>query len=314
MRKNNHIPFAAIFVLILALPVLAFSATETSHTERSFPAATGGSVTIDASFHAVEVTARPGETVDVVVDLEFSASEKKAKSLLAEYEPRFEVNGDDIVIRSTREKTTWNWGWNTSKGKITVSMPPGMDLVIDNSSGSVFLKGDFGAAEVTVDNSSGSVKGDTAMAVLSIDNSSGRTDIKALRPLDQFQVDCSSGSVNFEGGATSVEVDSSSGSVELYGLLGDAKVDTSSGSVKAVWQSIPPGAKVRIGTSSGGVRLGFPEGAEFNGEVDTSSGGIRSDFPATKEKSNYWRFEGGSNAVQLSVETSSGGVRLSEID
>ncbi len=311
MRKQNHVLLAAVFVLMLTLPVVAFSATETSHTERSFPATTGGSVTIDASFHSVEVTARPGSNVDVVVDLEFSASEKKAKRLIAEYEPRFKVDGDDIVIRSTREKTTWSWGMNTSKGKITVSMPSGMDLVVDNSSGSVLLKGDFGDAEVRVDNSSGSVKGETAMAALSIDNSSGRTHIKALRPLGVFHVDCSSGSVNFEGGAFKVKVDSSSGSVELYDLLGDADVDTSSGSVRAVWQSIPPGATVRIDTSSGGVRLGFPEGTEFDGEIDTSSGGIRSDFPGAKEKKNYWRFEDGPNAVQLSIDTSSGGVRLS---
>ncbi|MEN8165292.1 MAG: DUF4097 family beta strand repeat-containing protein [Acidobacteriota bacterium] len=314
MRKHNHILLAAGFVLMLALPVVAFSATETSHTERSFAATTRGSVTIDASFHSVEVTARPGATVDVVVDLEFSASKKKAERLLADYEPRFKVNGDDIVIRSTREKSTWSWGWDTSKGRITVLMPPGMDLMVDNSSGAVLLQGDFGDAEVTVDNSSGSVKGETAMAALSIDNSSGRTDIKALRPLDQFQVDCSSGSVHLEGGAFRVKVDSSSGSVELDDLLGETSVDTSSGSVKAVWQSIPPGAEVRIDTSSGEVRLGFPQGTEFNGEIDTSSGGIRSDFPGAKEKSNCWRFEGGSGAVQLTVDTSSGGVRLSEID
>jgi len=274
----------------------------------------GGSVTIDASFHTVEVTARPGSTVDVVVDLEISASEKKAKRLLAEYEPAFKVNGDDIVIRSTREKATWNWGWNNTKGKITVSMPSGLDLVVDNSSGAVLLKGDFGDAEVSVDNSSGSVKGETAMAVLSVDNSSGRTDIKVFRPLDSFHVDCSSGSVKLEGGAFKAHVDSSSGSVELYDLLGDATVDTSSGSVKAVWQSIPPGAEVRIDTSSGGVRLGFPEGTQLEGEIDTSSGGIRSDFPGDKEKKNYWRFEGGSNAVQLSIDTSSGGVRFTKAD
>jgi len=314
MRKFNHILLAAIFVLMLALPVVAFSATETSHTERSFPAVAGGSVTIDASFHAIEVIVRPGQSIDVVVDLEFSASEKKAKRLLAEYEPRFKVQGDDIVIRSTREKTTWNWGTNISKGKIAVWMPPDIDLVVDNSSGRVVLKGDFGGAEVSIDNSSGNVVGGTAMASLSINNSSGQTKIKALRPLDQFRVDCSSGSVYFEGGAFKVDVDSSSGSVELFGLLGDATVDTSSGSVDVVWQSIPPGAKVRIDTSSGGVHLGLPEVTQLEGTIDTSSGGIHSDFPGAKEKKNYWRFEGGSSAVQLSVDTSSGGVRLSAID
>ncbi|MCD4751060.1 MAG: hypothetical protein K8R59_16940, partial [Thermoanaerobaculales bacterium] len=135
MRKLTYILLPAIFVLVLAIPVLLFGATETSHTERSFPAITGGQVMVDASFHKVEVTARPGTTVDVVVDLEFSASARKAKRLLAKYAPRFETKGDDIVIRSTHEEAIWNWGTNKTKGTITVSMPPDMDLVIDNSSG-----------------------------------------------------------------------------------------------------------------------------------------------------------------------------------
>ncbi len=314
MRKINHILLAAGFVLMLALPVVAFGATETSHTERSFSAIEGGSVTIDASFHAIEVIVRPGSSIDVVVDLEFSASEKKAKRLIAEYEPQFKVSGDDIVIRSVRGKSTWSWGTNTSKGKIAVWMPPDMDLRVDNSSGRVILKGDFGGAEVSIDNSSGSVIGETAMASLSINNSSGRTEIKALRPLQEFRVDCSSGSVHFEGGAFKVVIDSSSGSVELLGLLGDAFVDTSSGSVDAAWQEIPPGATVRIDTSSGGVRLGFPEGAEFKGEIDTSSGRINSDFPCVEKERDHCQFEGGSDAVKLSVDTSSGGVRLKAID
>jgi DUF4097 and DUF4098 domain-containing protein YvlB len=314
MKKNSLIPLFGITILVISLPVMVFGATETSHTERSFPATPGGKVMVDASFHMIEVTARPGNSVDVVVDLEFSASEDKAKRLLEEYNPRFEIDGGTIVIRSTRKKATWNWGSYKSKGMISVSMPPGMDLVVDNSSGAVILKGDFGEATVAVDNSSGNISGQTAMAVLSVNNSSGQTRIRAIRPLKQFDVDCSSGSVRLEGGAFKVDVDSSSGSVKLFGLLGDARVDSSSGSVEAVWQSIPAGAIVKIDTSSGGVRLAFPSGTVFKGTIDTSSGGIRTEFPCAVKKRNFCRFNGGSDAVRLSIDTSSGGVRLTSIN
>lgn len=310
MRKVTHVLLAALFVLILTVPVMLFGATETSHTERSFPAKAGGQVMVDASFHKVEVTARPGSTVDIVVDLEISASAKKAKQLLADYQPRFETNGDDIEIKSTRAKAGWNWGTNRTKGLITVAMPPGMDLVVDNSSGSVHLKGDFGDAKATIDNSSGSVIGETALAVLSIDNSSGRTEIDVFRPLEEFRVDCSSGSVYLEGGAKLVEVDTSSGSVHLAGLLGNATVGTSSGSVELAWTTIVPNSDVRIDTSSGGVELKFPEGISLEGEIDTSSGGIRSDFPCLKNDRDHCELTGGPGAVRLAVDTSSGGVRL----
>lgn len=310
MRKLTHVLLPALFVLILTVPVMLFGATETSHTEKSFPAKGGGRVVVDASFHKVEITARPGATVDVVVDLEISASEKKAKQLLADYKPRFETKGNDIVIRSTRNNAGWNWGMNKTKGLISVSMPPDMDLVVDNSSGSVHLEGDFGDAEFTIDNSSGSVTGETALAVLSVDNSSGRTKIKVLRPLKEFRVDCSSGSVHLEGGAYTAVVDVSSGSVNLSDLLGDVNVDTSSGSVDLAWTSIAPNSDVRIDTSSGGVKLDFPDGTTLDGEIDTSSGGIRSDFLCVEKERDHCEFEGGPGAVRLAVDTSSGGVRL----
>lgn len=310
MRKLTHVLLPALFVLVLTVPALVFGATETSHTERSFPAKSGGQVMVDASFHRVEVTARPGSTVDITVDLEISASAKKAKQLLADYEPRFETNGDKIVIRSIRKKSGWNWGTTRTNGLITVAMPPNMDLVVDNSSGSVLLKGDFGDAKASIDNSSGSVKGETAMTMLSVDNSSGKTDITVFRPLEQFHVDCSSGSVHLEGGAKEARVDTSSGRVQLGGLLGDATVDTSSGSVELDWASISPDSEVRVDTSSGGVKLSFPAGTTFRGDIDTSSGGIRSDFGCLEKERDHCEFDGGPGSVRLAVDTSSGGVSL----
>ncbi len=311
MRRMTRVLLPALCVLVLSIPLTVLGATETSHTEKSFPAPEGGTVTIDASFHRIEVEARPGSTVDVAVDLEISASShESAARLLADFEPRFETRGDTVVIRSSRKKTGWKMISGTTRGRITVSIPPGVDLVVDNSSGAVVLEGDFGEAEISVDNSSGRVSGTAAMKTLEVDNSSGGVEITVLRPLEAFDVDCSSGPVRLEGGALEAEIDVSSGSVMLEGLLGNAEVDGSSGSVDLSWSSIEPGAVIEVDVSSGSVDLRLPRGTLLAGEIDTSSGKIRSDFPCVSKQRNHCQFRGGSDAVRLVVDTSSGSVHL----
>jgi hypothetical protein len=311
MRQIKPVVWACCLVVLLGSPTVLLAVTESSHFAESIPIESGQRVVVDASFHRVEVTASSGSSVNVVVDLEVSASASKAQQWLADYQPEVTVKGDTIRIRSTREKKGWSWGSTSGKGLITVEMPTGHDLVVDNSSGSVVLSGDFGDAVVRVDNSSGSVRGEAAMTSLAVDNSSGGTRFTALRPLERFNVDCSSGSVRLEGGAHDVNVDASSGSVRLRGLLGDAHVDTSSGSVELSWSSIAPAARVHVDNSSGGARLEFPLGTDLKGTISTSSGGIRSDFPGeSNRKGNSLRLTGGTNAVSVRVSTSSGGVKL----
>jgi len=167
----------------------------------------------------------------------------------------------------------------SAKGLVTVRMPPGMNLIVDSSSGSAQISGDFGDAVVRFDASSGSLTVDGAMRELHSDTSSGSVKAAVNRPLDVFTADASSGSARLSGGAYKATVDTSSGSANLTGLLGNASFDSSSGSITAQWDAIPAGAKVRAGASSGGVTLRFPAGTVFAGSVDVSSGGINSDFP-----------------------------------
>ena len=314
MHHTTRALLACLFVVLLGAPGILLAGTESTHVEKILPISNDQRVFIDASFHTVEVTARSGSTVEVVVDLEVSASAKKARQWLLDYHPEFSTEGGTLRIRSTRQSRGWGWGSVNGKGRITVAMPPGHDLVVDNSSGNVILQGDFGDARVSVDNSSGSVRGEGAMTSLVVDNSSGGTRFTATRPLETFDVDCSSGSVQLEGGAYAAHVDASSGSVRLRNLQGDAHVDTSSGSVELSWSSISPGTEVRVDNSSGGARLEFPAGTRLDGSVSTSSGGIRTDFPGEmNRKGNHLRLQDGDSAVRLRVSTSSGGVKLVEL-
>ncbi len=309
---RTRVTLVVLALAVLACPPSASAADRSGHWDHSFPARPGMTVTIDASFHEVDVTARPGTTVDVVVDVEVEASAGRAERLLDELTPVFRSDGDDIVIRSTRSRGFHlDLGSSSTRGRIAVALPPGLDLVCDTSSGSCSVHGDLGDATVSCDTSSGEVRVDGAMGALTADTSSGGVHVSVNRPLEEFRADTSSGEVRLGGGAVEATADTSSGSVDLRDMLGNVSVDTSSGEVEVRWVSIPADARIRVDTSSGGVSLVLPAGTGLRGVVDTSSGRIRSDFGGSiSERGHHLQLEGGPGAVGLYVDTTSGGVEL----
>ena len=304
MRLNHCI--TALAVAALLAPGMASS--ETRHFDHHFDARPGATVVVDVSFHQVEVTARPGSTVDVEVELD-SSSEK----LLERYTPRFEESSGKLVVRSTSDQTSW-FGSSRIDGRVTVAMPPGMSLLVDSSSGSTRVTGDFGTATLSFDCSSGSVTVDGSADEVAVDASSGSVKVNLGRPARRVSIDVSSGSVNVTGPVDEAQIDTSSGSITVDGLSGSANLDSSSGSISARWaRTPPPDTAVRADASSGSVRLTFPRGTVLAGVVDTGSGTIRSDFPGNlNDDHDHMVLAGGAGAVQVKVDTSSGSVRLTE--
>jgi DUF4097 and DUF4098 domain-containing protein YvlB len=303
-----RVPRIVTAVAVICLFATGASAAIDIHQKHRFDGRPGATVVVDVSFHNVEVIARPGDSVDVTVDITVKGDGSTAKNVANDLQPKFLDEGDKLIIRSTRKKG-WSWKSVSAKGRVTVEMPPGMNLVVDSSSGSAEISGDFGDGVVRFDASSGSLTVDGAMRELHSDTSSGSVRAAVMRPVDRFTADASSGSVRLTGGTRQAKVDTSSGSINLAGLLGDAHFDASSGSITAQWNEIPADAKVRAGASSGSVSLSFPEGTVLAGSVDVSSGNIRTDFPGTMEK-KHLTLKGGAGAVHVSVDTSSGSVKL----
>jgi DUF4097 and DUF4098 domain-containing protein YvlB len=297
----------AAFVLATAAAGVAFADTEL-HREHSFTARPGQTVVIDVSMHRVEVTARPGNTVEAVVDISTGGSGRKAARMIQELTPVFEDRGDTLLIRSTK-KGGWGWVSGNVKGHVVVNMPADLDLTIDSSSGSITVDGDFGDGRVSCDVSSGSVTVRGAMRELAVDSSSGSVEAEVDRPLERFAADASSGSVSLSGGARTTVVGTSSGSISLTGLLGDARMDASSGGITAQWDSIPPGASIEADASSGGITIRLPAGTVVAGTASTGSGSMRTDFPGTYDDDEI-EFTGGAGAVDVSIDTSSGSVKV----
>jgi hypothetical protein len=304
-----RVRLAITVIAVLCLFATGASADIEIHEKHRFDARPGATVVIDVSFHSVEVTAQPGNAVDVTVDITFKGDGSSAKSAANDFKPVFKEEGDKLIIRSTRKKG-WNWKSIKAKGKVTVQMPPGMNLTIDSSSGSAKITGDFGDAVVDFDASSGSLTVDGAMRELHSDVSSGSVRATVSRPLEVFDADASSGSARLTGGAHMAHVESSSGSINVSGLLGKGIFSASSGSIKAQWNSIPPQTTVRASASSGSVTLWFPQDTRISGSLKVSSGGLHSDFPALVRGKKKLELDGGPDAVNIEVDTSSGSVKL----
>ncbi|MEE4271829.1 MAG: DUF4097 family beta strand repeat-containing protein [Thermoanaerobaculales bacterium] len=298
-----------VLTVALTAPILVHADVDLRQ-EHTFDARPGQTLVIDVSFHRVEVLVEPGSTVHAVVELSTRSSGGRAERAIEEYRPVFQEKGDTLLIRSVK-KRGWSWKSPNLKGRVTVTMPPDLDLSVDSSSGSITIEGDLGDGEVSCDASSGSVTADGTMRSFRSDTSSGSTRVSVSRPLELFSADSSSGSIRLEGGAHKARADASSGSIWLDGLLGDAAMDTSSGSITAQWDAVPAGASIDAGASSGSITLRLPAGTVLSGSVDTSSGGIRSDFPGTFKRSSA-TFNGGAGAVELQADTSSGSVKILE--
>jgi DUF4097 and DUF4098 domain-containing protein YvlB len=305
MRVRTTVAAFAVCLLIAG----SAAAEIEIHQKHRFDARPGATVVVDVSFHSVDVTARPGNTVDVTVDITVKGSGSSAKNAANDLTPVFEEDGDKLIIRSTRKKG-WSWKRVSAKGKVTIQMPPGMHLTIDSSSGSAKINGDFGDGVVSFDASSGSLTVDGAMGELHSDTSSGSVKASVTNPVDSFTASASSGSVRFSGGAHHAKASTSSGGINVSGLRGLGSFSASSGSIKAQWDAIDPQTKVRAGASSGSVTLWFPEDTKISGTLNVSSGGLHSDFPALVRGKDKLELDGGPDAIDVRVSTSSGSIKL----
>ncbi len=313
MRVKWFLILIVTALSLLLVPAVASAGSQTIHETHTFDAAGARRVMIDVSFHDVTVTVRPGDRVDVMVHIELEGSSSKVERLAEDYRPKFLTEGGTLVIRSTRRsESSWSWfGSMRTEGKVELAMPPGLDLVCDTSSGDCRVSGDLGDADLTCDTSSGDCEIAGAARTIRADTSSGDVRLKLTREVEEVIADTSSGEVTVNGPVRSFSADTSSGDIEAIGLLGEAGFDTSSGSVEAEWSAVEAGARVVADTSSGDVDLVFPAGTELDGLVSTGSGGIRSDWAGEmSRREDELRLEGGSGAVRLRVDTSSGEVTL----
>lgn len=347
MRARRLIRVFVVGAAVLALPGIAGAAT--AHFQKSFPAQRISAVKVDVSFHDVHVVVRQTPGVDITVDLRSRDSQRRAAKLFAEYKPSFTVKHGVITVKSLRKHRVWSWGGGSIEGKVTITMPPGIDLDLDTSSGDCEVRGDMGNATIKADTSSGDVTVSGSARRISADTSSGDVRLHLNTPADEVKADTSSGDVfvngsakkisadtasgdvvvRLDGTASEVDANTSSGDVTLTGgatrfvadtssgdvsgseLTGNVEANTSSGNVTLAWLKVVPVSNVDIDSGSGDVRLVFPGKTALDGRLTTSSGDIRSGFPGmTRDHGRLFVLESNTAAATVRINTASGSVTL----
>lgn len=295
-------------IVTVVLPLMIFNpivTTETYHTERSFPAVSGGTVQLDLAFHQIEVTV--ARTDKIRININMKAAGMNAKAALERYRPVFRYENGVISVHSRNNLPSF-FAWAQLSGKVQVELPEGINLDLHTASGDCIIRGDLGTAGVKCNLSSGRLDIDGAMNDLSVHIASGSVTMKAQRPVHSVDLDCSSGKIGLSGPLAWVKLHVSSGSVDLDGLTGTLISQISSGDLNAKWQSVTTDSRIDARSSSGTVRLSLPAETILCGDIQSVSGQIHSDFPGVTHQQNHFSYEDQRIGVGIQVNVTSGDV------
>lgn len=144
----------------------------------------------------------------------------------------------------------WFGGNRYARIDLVVKVPAGMNLRVEDSSGSVEITG---VGEVEIDDGSGSMQLRGVAAVV-IEDGSGSLRIEDVA--GSVTVEDGSGSLRIEEVAGNVTVNDGAGSVRIRTVGGDVSISDGAGSIEVT----SVGGTVRIGAGSGSVTVRDVEG------------------------------------------------------
>lgn len=275
----------------------------TREESRSFALASGKTLRLGLSNGDVEVTTGIGDPSLSATITAYDDTKEEAQKLLDTIKIVIDESGDGAAIRVEDKDGDLKNARGSTKTKAKVdfkiSVPEGVHLALDLSSGDVSASGKFadsdvqsGYGKVTVSGSDGDLaaksgSGDVAVSCARGKKLAAETGYGDVRvgdcEFDALRAKSGSGDVAlFEVRAARVEARSGYGDVKLRKVGGEVEAVSGSGSVKADGLSgshftLKSGygdvearnatGKLSIESSSGSVRVG-----EFKGEVEAKSG------------------------------------------
>ncbi len=166
-------------------------------------------LSIDAGAGSLDVRGSDSSrqiSVDAVVLVKGARGEEAERFIAKRLRLELDRRGDEAVLIADFPD-----GWmGDTQGAVAleVTLPQGIDLVVDDGSGSIEIEDT--RANVRVDDGSGSL---------------------SVRNAGDVLVDDGSGSLNIEGATGNVKVTDGSGSLKIRGVTGDVWIDDGSGSI-----------------------------------------------------------------------------------
>lgn len=230
-------PIAAVFMLSACIVhVGGGSANADQYAQRTLQLDTANINILDAetgSGTLIIIGEQDRSTVSVEADI-YTIDE-------GDFTLKLERSGDKaklVADVSNRSGNTWRIGGNNSpRINLLVKMPADLALQLDDSSGSIDIKGlknnieiDDGSGSleidggynIIVDDGSGSLTIKNATGNVDVEDGSGSLTIK--NTTGKVTIDDSSGGINVDGAGSLEIINSGSGGVSIDGVKGDVKV------------------------------------------------------------------------------------------
>ncbi len=297
--------------------------------ERTFTAAPGGKLVIDADRGSLTIEGVEGNTVRVEVARRVvRGSDSRAAALLERHHVEFTESKGEIRVEAKLDgENRWNWRGPQLQVEIRVMVPREFNIDAQTAGGSVHasrvqgtlaLKTSGGslqleglAGKVQGKTSGGSIKASGLAGKVELATSGGSIQISDVSG-EELKVNTSGGSIHLDGIDVPVDARTSGGSIEVESSATPLRASTSGGSVSATLRAAPK-SEVNLRTSAGGVTLSLPGNAAFDLDAATSAGGVHSEFPITvtdsREHSSLRGPVNGGGA-KIVLRTSAGGIRI----
>ncbi|MEM8931205.1 MAG: DUF4097 family beta strand repeat-containing protein [Acidobacteriota bacterium] len=221
---SNHVP-TGLLMLLLLLVAAAASADDCDHrADRDASDDLDGvtRVLIDVGAGSLEVTGVEGSS-RLSAEGEACAS---SKSLLDDIRLETRRRGSTLELKADMpDAGGWGWGKKTARLDLRVELPTGIDVEIDDGSGSIEVT-DVQLTDLDDGSGSITIRGGR---VGNIDDGSGGLDLRGTA--GDLRIDDGSGEIEITDHQGAVEITDGSGSLRLRTVTGDLRLDDGSGEI-----------------------------------------------------------------------------------
>ena len=218
--------------IIVGLAIIFFAANAQASTYREkqeLNMETKGIQVLDISCGAGALVIEGKEQQDIKVEAEIvivGMSDKKAQEFIKdEIELSLGRKGTVAYLKSKIHDSFW--GPKDAQVNLVVTLPPHLNLKVDDASGSIRLR--HMAGDVNIKDGSGSIEAFDTKGNLTIVDGSGSIDVRNIQ--GDVTVKDGSGGISAERVAGNLTVVDGSGSIEVNGVDGGVLIDDGSGSI-----------------------------------------------------------------------------------
>ena len=269
---------------------------------------TAGNTEITGGFRKVDINWTSGKVTVVYHSKEAAVLEESARRDLSDDEKlQWWLDGDTLRIQFAKPGIRWNM----PEKMLTLTLPEGTELKnvsIHTTSGDIEIP-EMKAGELLVlDTTSGDIHAKAEAKNAEINTTSGDQQLKITGKSDILRINSTSGNIGIEAERAEIlEAASTSGGISITADDGGAvKANSTSGNISVMLGKMN---SLDIDATSGSVTAALPAEHGFTAHVHTTSGTFNSDIALTRNGDDYVC---GNGSVKVSIDTTSGNVRMEE--